>query len=56
MDKKFRLPRKIKKQLSHEIWLYPMDEKSKTALMAWPSLSQEDYNAYKLGILRNIMD
>ena len=56
MDKKFRLPRKIKKQLSHEIWLYPMDETTQTSLMAWPCKYQEDYTAYKLGIIKNIMD
>lgn len=51
--KKFRLPRKTKKQLRKGLWFYPMDEK-KCSLMASPFRSQKDYDAYKRGELRNL--
>lgn len=51
--KKFRLPRKTKKRLKRGLWLYPLDEKG-NSLMARPSRSQEDYDAYKRGELRNL--
>lgn len=53
--KKFRLPRKIKKSLKGNLWLYPADEKG-NSLMAFPARSQEDYTALKNGIVRNIID
>ncbi|CAN5260031.1 hypothetical protein BH23BAC1_BH23BAC1_18670 [soil metagenome] len=53
--KLFRLPRKIKKSLKGNIWLYPADEKG-NSLMAFPSRSQEDYTALKQGIVRNLID
>lgn len=52
---KFRLPRKIKKKLNRQLWLYPADDKG-NSLMAWPKKYQEDYNAIKQGIVRNLMD
>jgi len=52
--KKFRLPRKIKKKLSNKIFLYPQD--SSGWLMAWPLHNQDDYNAYKKGICKDIME
>lgn len=52
---KFRLPRKIKKQLGKDIWLYPADEKG-SSLMAWPKKNQKDYTAIKQGIIRSIID
>lgn len=52
--RKFRLPRKIKKKLRGNIWLYPADEKG-SSLMAFPYKYQKDYLAYKRGALRNIL-
>ena len=52
--KKFRLPRKIKKKLKG-LYLYPADEKG-GSLAAWPKRSQEDYDALKKGIVRNLND
>ncbi len=49
---KFRLPRKIKKKLKRQLWLYPADEKG-NSLMAWPQKSQIDYTAIKEGTVRN---
>ncbi len=53
--KRFRLPRKIKKSLNGNLWLYPADEKG-NSLMANPTTSQEDYLAIKQGIVRNLLD
>lgn len=53
--KRFRLPRKIKKSLKENLWLYPADEKG-NSLMAHPTSSQEDYTAIKQGIVRNIFN
>ena len=47
---KFKLPRKLKKSLQKTMWLYPEDEKG-SSLMAWPAKSQEDFEAYKKGIV-----
>lgn len=52
---KFRLPRKIKKQLGKDMWLYPADEKG-NSLMAWPKKNQKDYTAIKQGVLRSLID
>ena len=54
-NKKFRLPRKEKKRLKGHIWLYP-PYKDGSRLMAWPTKSQEDYDAMKTGEVRDIMD
>ncbi len=51
---KFRLPRKVKGKLRGNIWLYPADEKG-NSIMAFPRKSQEDYNAVKNGVARDIM-
>lgn len=51
----FRLPRKIKKALKGDIWLYPADEKG-NSLAAFPAKSQEDYTALKKGIVRSLID
>lgn len=53
--KKFRLPRKIKKALKKNIWIYPHDEDN-CYLMAWPTRSEEDYHAIKKGIVGKISD
>ena len=52
---KFRLPRKIKRELKKGLWLYPADEKG-NSLMAWPTRYEKDYLAYKEGIVRDICD
>jgi hypothetical protein len=52
--KKFRLPRKIKKKIKG-FFFYPMDEKTKTYLMAHPKENQEDYNAYNNGVLFDML-
>jgi len=51
--KKFRLPRKIKKKISHKIFLYPKDSRGEM-LMAWPLFNQEDYDAVKNGVAKDI--
>lgn len=54
-SKQFRLPRKVKKNLKRNFWLYPADKKG-NSLMAFPDKYEEDYIAMKNGILRNLMD
>ena len=51
----FRLPRKTKKKIRKNFYLYPKDEKD-CYPVAFPRESQEDYNAFKKGILTNILD
>ena len=53
--KRFRLPRKTKKSLKGNLWLYPTDEKG-NSLMAHPTTSQEDYLAIKQGIVKNLLE
>jgi hypothetical protein len=53
--KNFRLPRKVKKGLKGNMWLYPPDEKG-NSLMASPKRSQEDYNAVKKGEAKPLVD
>ena len=52
---KFRLPRKTKKKLKKDFFTYPKSERN-TYLVAWPYKYEEDYMAYKKGILTNILD
>jgi len=52
---RFRLPRKIKKKVRKGFYFYPKDERD-CCLVAWPRKDQEDYNAFKKGILTNILD
>lgn len=52
--KKFRIPRKKKKQL-RGLWLYPQDEKG-NSLMAHPKKDQKDYSAVKNKEVRNLHD
>ena len=54
MEKKFRLPRKIKKKLSKGMYFYPRDEKTKTTRMVFPTDSQEEYDAVKNGIAKEL--
>jgi hypothetical protein len=53
--KKFRLPRKVKKSLKGNLWIYPSDEKG-NSLMASPRRCQEHFTALKKGIVRNLID
>jgi len=55
IKKRFRLPRKLKKYLKGNLWLYPADKEG-NSLMAFPSRSQEDYKALQTGIVKNIID
>ena len=52
---KFRLPRKIKKQLEKQMWLYPPDDKG-DSLLARPNNSQKDYTAIVQGVVKSLMD
>jgi len=52
-DKKFRLPRKLKKKLKNDFFTYPKSERN-TYLIAWPYKYEKDYIAYKKGFLRSI--
>ncbi len=52
---KFRLPRKTKKKIRKEFYFYPKDERD-FYLVAFPRQNQEDYNAFKKGILTNMLD
>ena len=54
-NKKFRLPRKIKKKLKNDLFSYPNSEKD-TYLIAWPYRLEEDYVAYKKGLLRGLKE
>ena len=53
--KKFRLPRKIKNKLKKDFFTYPKSEKN-TYLVAWPYKCEEDYMAYKKGLLRSLKE
>jgi hypothetical protein len=52
-DKKFRLPRKLKKKLKNDFFTYPKSERD-TYLIAWPYKYEKDYMDYKKGLLRSI--
>jgi hypothetical protein len=52
-NKKFRLPRKIKKKLKNNLFSYPKSDRN-TYLIAWPYKYEKDYIAYKKGFLRSI--
>ncbi len=52
---KFRLPRRLKKRLEKGLWFYPSDENG-VSLMANPHRSKKDFQAYKTGILENLID
>lgn len=52
---KFRIPRKIKKKLKKDMWLYPMDVVNKTYLYATPYDNQVDYDAFKCGDLTGML-
>jgi len=53
--KKFRLPRKTKKRLEKDFYTYPKSERD-TYLIAWPSKYEEDYVAYKKGLLTGLKE
>lgn len=48
--KKFRIPRKLKKKISKKIYLYPPD-KDGSSVMGFPSSNENDFKAYKSGLL-----
>lgn len=50
----FRLPRKIKKKLKKMFLLFPSDSKGNSQL-AFPDKYQSHYDAYKQGILTDLM-
>ena len=52
---KFRLPRKTKKKIRKGFYFYPKDERD-CYLVAFPRKDQEDYDAFKKGILTNFLD
>lgn len=54
--KKFRVPRKIKKKITKDMWFYPKNEAEKTYEMVFPCESQEHYNAWKNGELNSLKD
>jgi hypothetical protein len=53
---KFRIPRKKKKKISAGFYLYPLNPINNTYLSAFPKENQEDYDAFKKGILSNLLD
>ena len=53
---KFRLPRKVKKKIRRDFYFYPLDEANKTYTVAFPRENQEDYDAFRKGILTNAWD
>ena len=54
--KKFRLPRKIKKQLKKILFIYRHDQGGLAFIMASPTLYQEFYNDYKQGKLTSVLN
>ena len=52
-NKKFRLPRKLKKKLKNNLFSYPKSDRN-TYLIAWPYKYEKDYMDYKNGLLRSI--
>jgi hypothetical protein len=52
---KFRLPRKEKKKLKKQFWLYARDEKG-SSRMAFPAKRKEDYDAMKQGLVKSFFD
>jgi len=52
-NKKFRLPKKLKKKLKNDFFTYPKSERN-TYLIAWPYKYEKDYMDYKKGLLRSI--
>ena len=52
-NNKFRLPRKTKKKLKNNLYTYPKDNKN-SYLVAWPYRIENDYVAYKNGLLREL--
>lgn len=51
--KKFKLPRKLKKKLAKTVWFYP--EENNGYLKANPDCDEEDFKAWKSGILIDFM-
>ena len=53
-NKKFRLPRKLKKKLKNNLFSYPKSDRN-TYLIAWPYKYEKDYMYYKKGFLRSLI-
>ena len=53
IEAEFRLPRKVKKKLKKDLYTYPKSEKN-TYQLAWPYRIEEDYVAYRKGLLRGL--
>ena len=53
LSPKFKLPRKLKKLLKKDIWMYPSDENG-DSLAAWPATKLQDYLALKRGELTKL--
>ena len=53
-NKKFRLPRKLKKKLKNNLFSYPKSDRN-TYLIAWPYKYEKDYMDYKKGFLRSLI-
>ena len=53
--RKFRIPRKVKKKIKKDYWLYPMDEVDKTYMKANPHKNQKDYDAFKRNELSGML-
>lgn len=51
----FRVPRKVKKKLKGKILVYSKKTKEGGSVMAFPLRKEEDYNAYKQGLLEPIV-
>jgi len=51
--KKFKLPRKLKKKLKKTVWFYPKENNG--YLLARPNCDEEDFKAWKSGILIDFM-
>jgi len=52
---KFKLPRKLKKELKKGFWLYPADGDGSSDV-AWPATDEKDYKAFKEGVVKDFLD
>ncbi|WP_373056718.1 hypothetical protein [Zunongwangia sp. H14] len=52
---RFRIPRKLKKELKKGFWFYAPDENG-SSLYASPARDIDDFKAYKKGMLSNLID
>jgi len=52
---KFKLPRKLKKELKKGFWLYPADSEG-TSEVAWPATDEKDYKAFKNSEIKDFLN